>query len=201
MALHSFAMRYFHLETSRIFCQVFWHSLERIHCLRSAWFNAAWLITYKSTMTQSKIVKIGSGIITWKLLSEIEEAKYFSILTDESVDVSNVEQVPLINHYVNITSEVCKAFTCYFQLQSLSRLKQSRPSKLTLTYIPRKENIFGRNYHIWKKVVKNLLNHGYWPLQFTNSLLWFWYIKMFMHVFKIIHLNHWELALSNATTS
>ena len=72
--------------------------------------NAPKSATYRSKTTQNEIISICEDLILSKLTSEIQKAKYFSVLADEAADVSNTEQMPLVLRFVDDKSEIREAF-------------------------------------------------------------------------------------------
>ena len=68
---------------------------------RDHYDNAPKSATYKSKTTQNEIINICGAMITEKIVSEIKDAKFFSILADEATDVSNKEQMALVLRYVD----------------------------------------------------------------------------------------------------
>ena len=51
--------------------------------------------TYRSKMTQNDIIDILGGMITEKVISRVNEAKLFSVISDEVQDVASIEQLTL----------------------------------------------------------------------------------------------------------
>ena len=52
--------------------------------------------TYKSKTTQNQLIDICGEMLTEKIVAEIKEAKFFSILADEATDCSNLEQMSVV---------------------------------------------------------------------------------------------------------
>lgn len=57
-------------------------------------------IKYLSPLLQNELISSCNNVIKEKLVAEINEAKYFSVLADETCDISNVEQISLCVRYV-----------------------------------------------------------------------------------------------------
>ncbi|KAF2890159.1 hypothetical protein ILUMI_16014 [Ignelater luminosus] len=60
--------------------------------------------TYLSAKTQNEIINACGDIITKKIVNKIIEAKFFSILADESTDISCIEQFSLYFCFYNSTT-------------------------------------------------------------------------------------------------
>ena len=56
--------------------------------------NAPKSATYRSKTIQNEIIAICEEIITSRLVFEIKEAQFFSILADKAADISKKEQMP-----------------------------------------------------------------------------------------------------------
>ena len=55
---------------------------------------------YTSWNTQNEIINTVGDIISEKIVEEVKEAKYFSVLVDETTDCSTKEQMSLSVRYV-----------------------------------------------------------------------------------------------------
>lgn len=62
-------------------------------------------IKYLSPLLQNEIIESCNRVIQTKLVEEVNNATYFSVLTDETSDVSNVEQISLCVRYVEVNTE------------------------------------------------------------------------------------------------
>eukprot|EP00794_Sanderia_malayensis_P010544 gene10544-11661_t len=60
------------------------------------------------------VITICDEVILQKITSEIKEAKFFTILNDEAVDVSNVKQMPIVLRYVDRESQIRDSFVGFF---------------------------------------------------------------------------------------
>jgi len=56
--------------------------------------------TYISRFTQNEIINCCSKDILNKICSEAKEAKQFSVIFDETTDISNISQLSLIIRYI-----------------------------------------------------------------------------------------------------
>ena len=66
--------------------------------------------TYLSKTIQNELLSIISDDIIDQLTTEIKTARYFSVLGDEAVDISNKEQMPIIIRYVNTDGIIKEVF-------------------------------------------------------------------------------------------
>eukprot|EP00112_Aurelia_sp_Birch-Aquarium-sp1_P017236 Seg3978.1 transcript_id=Seg3978.1/GoldUCD/mRNA.D3Y31 product="52 kDa repressor of the inhibitor of the protein kinase" protein_id=Seg3978.1/GoldUCD/D3Y31 len=66
--------------------------------------------TYRSKTTQNQLITICGELITEKIISEIKDAKFFSVLADEATDCANIEQMSLVLRYVDKTPSVREEF-------------------------------------------------------------------------------------------
>lgn len=83
--------------------------------LRNAKKNAL----YTSPIIQNEILSICGSLIQSTLIKQIKASKYFSVLVDESTDISNIEQMSLCVRYVDETQmKICENFLCFVPLSS-----------------------------------------------------------------------------------
>ena len=61
--------------------------------------------TYRSKTTQNDIIEILGGMITEKVVAEVNEAKFFSVISDEVQDVASIEQITFVLRYVHHEGE------------------------------------------------------------------------------------------------
>ena len=59
-------------------------------------------VTYFSNRSQNEIIDLLGEIIKKKIISEIKDAKYFTIMLDSTLDIGHEEQVSEILRYVHI---------------------------------------------------------------------------------------------------
>lgn len=57
-------------------------------------------LQYSSPKIQNEIIEICGAIILGKIISKINQAKFFSILADETTDISGIEQFSSCVRYV-----------------------------------------------------------------------------------------------------
>ncbi|XP_060845757.1 52 kDa repressor of the inhibitor of the protein kinase-like [Rhopalosiphum padi] len=70
--------------------------------------------TFVSKTIQNNLIDICGSIITDKLIKEVNECKFFSILCDETSDLSHIEQMSLSIRYVDLKSCLIKEnFICF----------------------------------------------------------------------------------------
>ena len=56
--------------------------------------------TYISKTTQNELIEVCGEIIREKVIEEVKQAKFFTIIADETADVSNIEQFTFCVRYV-----------------------------------------------------------------------------------------------------
>lgn len=57
--------------------------------------------TYISPGVQNDLIKCCKQIITLQILKEVKDSKFYSVLFDETTDISHVSQMSLILRYIN----------------------------------------------------------------------------------------------------
>lgn len=62
--------------------------------------------TMISLVIQNKIIDVIGDMIIKKIVERVKMTKYFSILCDETTDVSPTEQMTICVHYVDVTNLV-----------------------------------------------------------------------------------------------
>ena len=72
--------------------------------------NALKTAMYRSKTTQNSLIKICGNILTDKLICDVKNAKFFSILADESADISNKEQMAFVIRFVDEASVIREKF-------------------------------------------------------------------------------------------
>lgn len=60
---------------------------------------------YSSPLIQNEIITICGNVITDKIISKVKAAKYFSILADETTDISGIEQFSFSVRYVDTVGD------------------------------------------------------------------------------------------------
>ena len=61
--------------------------------------------TYRSKTTQNDIIDSLGGMITEKVVAEVNEAKFISVISDEVQDVASIEQITFVLRYVHHEGE------------------------------------------------------------------------------------------------
>ena len=73
--------------------------------------------TYISPTSQNEIINIiGHDIIQERILADVKDARYFSVLADE-VSCHNVEYMPLCLHFVDGKSHIREEFISFIKLE------------------------------------------------------------------------------------
>ena len=60
--------------------------------------------TYSSKTIQNELVDICAKQVVGKCIAEINDSGMFSIVADAAVDISNVEQMPIVIRYVDMSN-------------------------------------------------------------------------------------------------
>ena len=60
--------------------------------------------TYSSKTIQNELVDICAKQVVGKCIAEINDSSMFSIVEDAAVDISNVEQMPIVIRYVEFSN-------------------------------------------------------------------------------------------------
>ena len=63
----------------------------------------AWNATYTSNTIQNQIISILADQVIQSIISRVNEGKWFSVIADEVMDVSNKEQLSIALRYVDST--------------------------------------------------------------------------------------------------
>lgn len=71
--------------------------------------------TYLSGKMQNEIISVCGLTIQKQIASKINRAKFFSVLADETADVSGVEQF-----------SICTCYRCYWQRVSYKNIRNSK---------------------------------------------------------------------------
>lgn len=84
-------------------------------------------VTYLSNRSQNEIIDILGETVKKKIISEIKDAKYFSIMLDSTPDIAHEDQVSEILRYVHIDDdnrkvEIKEVFLGYFQVNKKDAL-------------------------------------------------------------------------------
>ena len=73
---------------------------------------------YRSKTIQNEIIECCGEYLQEKLISEIKKAKFFSVLADETPDVSNKEQMPVSIRFVDSKAEIREVFMEFVHCQN-----------------------------------------------------------------------------------
>lgn len=65
---------------------------------------------HRSKTIQNDIITCCGDHLREKILSDVRQAKYFSVLADEVADVSNTEQLSLVLRFVDESNEIREEF-------------------------------------------------------------------------------------------
>ena len=82
--------------------------------VESAKKNAA----YRSKTIQNELIECCGDFIQEKLISEIKKAKFFTVLADETPDISNQEQMPVSIRFVDSNAEIREVFMEFVHCQN-----------------------------------------------------------------------------------
>ena len=75
---------------------------------------------YVSPDIQNALLNVMGNIIRKKIVSAVQDATYFSILADETKDLSKQEQMAIVIRYVDVQScTVYERFLTYIKAESL----------------------------------------------------------------------------------
>ena len=110
--------------------------------------NAPRNATYRSKTIQNELIGCCGEILTKKIIDEVRQAKFFSILADGASDCSNKEQMAIVIRFVDDQSNVREDFLGFFQCKEGTKgvqiviLLMETASKLGLDM----ENCRGQGY-------------------------------------------------------
>ena len=68
---------------------------------------------YRSKTVQDEAIKVLGSYITERIVTEVKEKRYFTILADEANDISNKEQMSLVLRYVDKNDKICEKFVSF----------------------------------------------------------------------------------------
>nr|XP_039265699.1 uncharacterized protein LOC120341282 [Styela clava] len=89
-------------------------------------------VNYLSNKSQNELIKLIAGIIKKKIISEVEKAKYYTLMLDSTPDISREDQIAEILRYVHITFVSLLKFWCPI-LSSVQRVtKRLQDPKIDL---------------------------------------------------------------------
>ena len=73
--------------------------------------NATGNEQYRSKTVQNDAIQVFAEYI--KKVSEVKESRYFTILTDETSDIGNKEQMSLVLRYISKKGEISESFVSF----------------------------------------------------------------------------------------
>ena len=104
--------------------------------------------TYISKTSQNKLIKCCGEVITDKIINDVKESKFFTIIADEAADASHKEQMSLVLRFVDSEMNVREEFISFLQCKwgltgaNLAKLILEALDTLTLSI----ENCRGQGY-------------------------------------------------------
>ena len=66
--------------------------------------------TYRSKTTQNQLIDICGELLSNTIVTEVKEAKFYSILADEATDCANIEQMSLVVRFVDTSASIREEF-------------------------------------------------------------------------------------------
>jgi len=88
--------------------------------LRSILENEKQHIKYLSHGIQNQIIEICNNIILKQIVSKVNESKCFSILADETTDISTSEQLTLCVRYIDKDGNLNEDFLKFIEVENLT---------------------------------------------------------------------------------
>ena len=77
--------------------------------------------TYTSPDIQNQLLEVMGGLVRGKVCKAVQDARYYSLLGDETEDVSKVEQLAIVLRYVDVqTATIYERFLTYVPAESLT---------------------------------------------------------------------------------
>jgi hypothetical protein len=77
-------------------------------------------IKYLSHGIQNQIIDTCNNIILKKIVAKVNEAKCFSILADETTDISTLEQLTLCVRYIDVDGNLNEDFLKFIEVENLT---------------------------------------------------------------------------------
>lgn len=75
---------------------------------------------YTSPEIQNELLDIMGNIVQDKIINSVKEAKLFSILVDETKDISKVEEIAIIVRFIDNVPSVNELFLTYIPAKNLT---------------------------------------------------------------------------------
>ena len=107
--------------------------------VRSLFDDAPRNATYHSKTIQNQIIDVIGDMIAERIIKEVKNAQFFSILADEASDISNKEQLSLVLRFVDENNEIREEFICFLHCdsglsgESLAKLIMDKTHELGLS--------------------------------------------------------------------
>ena len=95
--------------------------------------------TYHSKTIRNQIIDVIRDVIAERIIKEVKNAQFFSILADEACDISNKEQQSLVLRFVDENNEIREEIICFLHCDSglsgelLAKLIMDKTHKLGLS--------------------------------------------------------------------
>ena len=88
------------------------------HLKRTKENNGGRNCTYRSKTIQNEVIKCFEQELRGIIISEVEQAKFFSVMADECSDVANKEQLAIVIRYANEDDEICEDFVEFVECEN-----------------------------------------------------------------------------------
>ena len=88
------------------------------HLNRTKENNGGRNCTYRSKTIQNEVIKCFEQELRGIIISEVKQAKFFSVMADECSDVANKEQLAIVIHYINEDDEICEDFVEFVECKN-----------------------------------------------------------------------------------
>ena len=73
---------------------------------------------YDSKTIQNELIEYCGAEVLNDLSDEIKDSRFFSIIADEAVDCSNLEQMPIILRFIDNSLNICEEFVQFVECDS-----------------------------------------------------------------------------------
>ena len=73
---------------------------------------------YDSKTVQNELIGVTGEWITRKIVQEVKEAKFYTVIADEVADISNTEQMSIVVRYVDCLCEIKEEFIAFVSCKS-----------------------------------------------------------------------------------
>lgn len=75
---------------------------------------------YTSPVIQNEIVQVCNTILLRKIVNKVNKSKCFSVLADETTDISTKEQLSICVRYIDEQNMLHEDFLQFFEIESLT---------------------------------------------------------------------------------